>query len=221
MPFNVTYARFKSFVNGGSLLPADLNAIQDDLGNQLADVNVAGGFNEGVNVRRGKFIQPAAGTRANVVYGALSNGPDEVPNLVLPSDGFIVVAFQALWASTVIPGSNAAIFLNSNQLKSADGTSGGAPAVAETSFSVSTPVNTFAQLVTRAQTGLSGNTVASTDQTEVTTGQLWGGALGATGYGGFAVIFAAAGTYTVSVQYKSTGTVTVKNRKLLAHSEAY
>jgi hypothetical protein len=48
--------------------------------------------------------------------------------------------------------------------------------------------------------------------TEVTTGQVVG-VVGS--WGGFAVVFAAAGTYDVSVQFKSSvGSVTVKNRHL-------
>lgn len=42
MPFGLNvYTRTKNFVNGGSLLPGDLNSIQDDLGNRLGLIDTA------------------------------------------------------------------------------------------------------------------------------------------------------------------------------------
>lgn len=39
MPFSGnTYSRFKTFANSGSLLPSDLNSVQDDIGNKVADI---------------------------------------------------------------------------------------------------------------------------------------------------------------------------------------
>ena len=214
MSFNVTYTRFKSFINGGSLLPADLNAIQDDLGNQLADVNVAGGFNEGVNVRRGKFIQSAIGTRSNPAYGALSNGPDEVANVVLPTDGFIAVLYYARWLNPSALG-RAAIFVESQQMKVHVGSGG--PVVQEES--ALTDATLYSSLAT-SPVGLKSNTVAA--NTPVTTGQAVAVGDSFAGVsGGPVYIFAAAGTYTVSVQYKSSGTVSAQNRKLWVWTQSF
>lgn len=213
MSFSTTYTRFKSFVNGGSLLPSDLNAIQDDLGNQLAGVNVAGGFNEGANVRRGKFIQPAVGSRTNTAYGALSNGPDQVANIVLPGDGLIIIAFQAVAQSTVLGAGRAAIFLGANQVKSF----GTALASQEATIGAGTGAANVDHILAAGAGGLvSPNSGGYAG--DATTGQI----IGADGVYGYTVLHAAGGTYTISVQYKATsGTISVKNRRLWVRSEAY
>ncbi len=40
MPFNPGYSRTKTFANAGSLMPTDINDIQDDLGSRIASLSV-------------------------------------------------------------------------------------------------------------------------------------------------------------------------------------
>ncbi len=213
MPFSTVFTKIKTFTNGGTLTPTDLNNQIDELGNQIALNNVAGGFNEGANVRRGKFVQSATGTRTNVAYGALSNGPDQVANVVLPTDGLIVVGYQALWQESVVGAARAAIFVAANQLKT--GSAGGAPVVNEAQIgntaNLDTPLST-------SSLGIQSSAAVTANSTDVTTGQTLGNA----GAGGLCYIFAAAGTYTISVQFKaSSGTVSVKNRHLWVSTKSF
>lgn len=208
MPFSTTYSRTKTFSNGGTLLPGDLNSIQDDLGQQLAGVNQVCGVNEGSNVRRGKSQIATTEVISSASYTTATT-PDHVNNIVLPANGLIVVGFQALWQNSVAGAARAAIFLGSNQLKIASTT--GAPVVAEatgpTDVTDDNPISTYSG-------GLISSSTGAGSSTEVTTGQVVG-AYSDAGAGGVCYIFANVGTYIVSVQYKSaTGTVTVKNRHL-------
>jgi len=111
----------------------------------------------------------------------------------------ILVGYQALWKETVVAAASAALFLGSNQVAGAEvgNTTGGT-------------INVDKVLATHGG-GLSSSPVIASAQ--VTTGQLLGDPANAVG--GFCTIFAAAGTYDVSVQFKaSSGTVTVNSRKL-------
>lgn len=206
MPFSTVYTKFKTFANAGTLLPADLNSIQDDLGNQLATNNVMSGVNEGSNVRRGKSIISTSESRTNVAYGLLAT-PDQVQNVILPTDGLIVVSYQAIWQNSVSNAGRAAIFLGANQLKAALTT--GAPTIMESAGVAEIADDGILHsdcFGLRSASGVG----ASTD---VTTGQIIGSTSSSSS--GPCYIFAAAGTYTVSVQFKSpSGSVTVKNRKL-------
>lgn len=175
--------------------------------------------------RRGKCIVATSQSRTNVAYGLLTT-PDQVAGVVLPTDGLILVGYQATWQESVSGAAKAALFLGANQLVAA---------VADVAApSTSPPEGTM-------NTGSAGSTVArdtiltshpgglrsgDPDQApaspysgDVTTGQTLGfyttGGTVGDYFGGFCPIFAAAGTYTVSVQFKSTsGSVTVKNRKM-------
>lgn len=176
---------------------------------------------------RGKFVQPAAGTRANVAYGALSNGPDEVAGLVVPADSVVQVRYVASWQESIETGARAAIFIGSNQLKlGANNT--GAPFVQEAEVPTNANV---ASLLTTGPGGLFGATGASAVAYtgHVTTGQALANgsffaANGMNGLGGVCEIFGLpAGTYTISVQYKHSGggTVTASGRSLWAEVRAY
>lgn len=216
MSFNVTYTRFKNFVNGGSFLPGDMNSIQDDLGVQLALANVQAGVNEGPNVRRGKFLQPAAGTRANATYGALTNGPDQVANLVVPTDGLIWFLYQAIWQETVAGAARAGVFIDGNQLKYTP-----VPTGSVLDANMTGGPNVDCALGTSSTYGiLSGS--ADPANAEQTTGFVAGGNSGTNGSAGACVIWVPAGTHTVSVQFKaSSGTVTVKNRRMWVRTESF
>ena len=180
------------------------------------------GANSSGAVRRGKSIIATEESRTNTAYGTLTT-PDRVQNIVLPTDGLICVAYQAMWKESVNAAASADIFLGSNQLAHAVANN---PAGAQVSPAVSPggagayqPISTFAN-------GLLGgvSSDASVYGGDATTGQSVGVNFLGTNQavpsaslsaGGPCYIFAAAGTYTVSVQFKaSSGSVTAKERKL-------
>lgn len=134
--------------------------------------------------------------------------PDEISGVVLPTNGLIVVGYSANIKSSVSSAGAAAIFIGSNQVKIDAG--GAAPAA---QF-VSTSGTTFHHISTNSYgLALVGSEVWTGD---VTTGQILGAANSGVALGGGPIhVFAAAGTYTVSVKYgASSGTVTAKERKL-------
>lgn len=175
------------------------------------------GLTQPGTARRGKSIIADEGARTNVSYGALANGPDQVANVVLPGDGLIVVLFKALWKESVADAARAAIFVGANQLKTGPQSAGiGAPTVQEAGPQGS-QLNTYHGLSSGAG-GLGTNSGGAVGD-DVTTGQTV--SLGASP-GGPCYIFAAAGTYTVSVQFKaSSGSVTAKQRKLWVWTLAF
>jgi len=194
-------------------------------------VNAAAGINDGTTVRRGKSIVATTGTRTNTAYGALSDGPDQVA-VALERDGLIAVAFQATWRSSGA-APRAAIFVGPNQLKVQRIGVGPVTQAAVTDPSAVVSSDT---IIASFNGGLFGCEDAGLGNIpdDVATGQVVGNAapqstsLAAQELGGSVVqleagatpggpcyIFAAAGTYTVSVQFKlASGTVSVKNRKL-------
>lgn len=182
-----------------SVVSADLVAAH------LDQVGVTGG---GVT-RSGKSIIATSEARANAAYGTLTT-PDQVAGIVLPTDGLIMVMYRAIWQESVDGAARAAIFVGANQLQVA-GTNGGGPAAQETACggnaATDAYMHTFAGGLENQAAGASAYTG------DVATGQAVG--RNNTGSGGFCYIEAAAGTYTISVQFKaSSGSVTVKNRKL-------
>jgi hypothetical protein len=187
-----------SQITDGVVQPEDLQSVLND---KL-------GISAGATVRRGKSIIATTESRSNTAYGTLTT-PDRVTGIVLPTDGLIAVAYQATWSDSVGGAGRAAIFIGANQLKIAQFGGAAAPIVQEAAFNNGT---NDSNLVT-AMDGLrdqGGMSVAYGG--DVTTGQIIGLS---GGYAGPCLIFAAAGTYDVSVQFKATsGSVTAKNRKL-------
>ena len=170
-------------------------------------------------------------SRTNTAYGTLAT-PDQVTGLVVPANGLILVLYQATWRESVNGAANAALFINSNQLQTAQA---GLGAPYATSASIGTGAGGEDVVLSSVSYGLgSFNNAAvfnSTYTGDVTTGQsVGGGAFGFTAstgggspttqlvLGGPCYIFGlAAGTYTVSVRFKaSSGSVTAKNRRLWA-----
>lgn len=208
MPFSTVYSKIKTFGNGGKIYPADLNDAFDDIGDQVASINVAGGFNEGANVRRGKCIVATEESRSNVAYGLLTT-PDRVQNVVLPADGLIIIRYEATWKESVNDAALAAIFIGATQLKYMDGIATISPQAQETDTDYG-GTNTFLLMGTFSL-GLKSAGQGSYPGT-ATTGQNFG-------LGGPVEVTAAAGTYDISVQFKaSSGSVTVKNRRLLVET---
>jgi len=173
-----------------------------------AGILVPGGISEPGVVRRGKSIIATEESRTNAAYGTLTT-PDQVANLVLPTDGLIVVGYQATWKSSAYNAAKAAIFIGASQLKIS--TNAASPAVQEAG-GVDVQ-NIYGSLASRSE-GLVSMDPLNPYTGDVTTGQLIG-MYGSGVSGGVAHIFAAAGTYDVSIRFKATsGSVTAKERKL-------
>lgn len=140
-------------------------------------------------------------SRENTAYGKLAT-PDEVENVVVGTDGLMIIGYLAAAKSTVASAASAAIFLNSTQLK---GLASGGAAVQ----SATLPGTSFAFLYS-TQKGL---TAIENGPSLVTTGTVLGTA--ETSYGSFCIVYVAPGEYDVSIQFKATsGKATVKERKL-------
>jgi hypothetical protein len=173
---------------------------------------------------RGKSIIAGEGTRTSSSFGALDGGaapgPDQIQNIVLPTDGLIRIAYHALWKDAAGGTRRAAIFIGANQLKRA--TANAAPSVYEVA-PTGGGVSQYSTLSTTPD-GMSGgySPTGAAESGAITTGQI----LAATGQedgggdirpqGGWLTVFAAAGTYDVSVQFRGSATfaLTVKERKL-------
>lgn len=179
------------------------------------------GITNAANTGRGKTIIATTESRTNVAYGTLTT-PDQVTGIVLPTDGLITVAYQATWQESVNSAASAAVFVGANQLAGAM-VNAAAPSTAGVSVAsigcgtaaIDKPLASYSGGLISSQ-GFVSATVYGGD---VTTGQIVGqNILNTTTvvpFGGTLTIFAAAGTYTISVQFKSTsGSVTVKNRRL-------
>lgn len=165
--------------------------------------------------------------RTNTAYGLLAT-PDQVRNIVVPTDGLLRIAFTALWKESVSTAASAAIFIGANQLSQPN--TGGIPTAQATfigDWTATGAVNRWTTLMAGID-GLVSSAHGSVDTlSAVTTGQLIGG-MGVFGdgasriFGGEAVVYLAAGTYDVSVQFRaSSGTVTVKERKLWAWTQPF
>lgn len=164
---------------------------------------------------RGKSIIAATESRTNTSYATLTT-PDIVRNIVLPTDGLIKVAFQGTWQNSVSTAGRAAIFVGSNQLKLS---TNGTPNPVAQEANGGNVTNSDGSLVTAAWGLMSSN--QSSYSGDVTTGQVIGvnDTLPAAGP---VYLFAAAGTYDISIQYKSTsGSITAKNRKLWVWTEPF
>lgn len=168
------------------------------------------GITNAANTGRGKTIIATEEARTNVAYGTLTTA-DQVAGIVLPTDGLIVVAYQALMKSSVAAAGSAALFVGATQLKVQD-TANRAAIVTSTP----TTGTVYNPLVSHPL-GLQAGTASAGDHTsDVTTGQAVGVLISSTDqYGGPCYVKAAAGTYTISVQFKATsGSVTAKERSL-------
>lgn len=199
-------------------------AILSDIDTKLEAMAVALGHNtpDGVK-RRGKSIIDAESSydlyAAGVAYASAPT-PDLVEDIVLEANGIIRIGFVALTKSTA--GHMAAIFLNGTQLSIGD--TAGAPALQEVTQSNG---SNFRLMSTATGIGLVVNNDDGVAQSLVTTGQIVGltRASAPDPVGGFLEVFAAAGTYNVSVKYKrqdaSNNTLTLKSRKLWVEAVSY
>ena len=159
-------------------------------------------------------------SRTNTAFGKLGT-PDEIASIVLPTNGLFLFGYQATWKSSASAAGRAAFFLGSNQLQIASYVGTG-PEPQEAKSPEKTP---FRPLSTYGE-GLKGSSIPGATEygADVTTGQVLGlgPREGEIGTAGACVVFAAAGTYAISVQFKaSSGSVTVKNRKLWVATLGY
>lgn len=140
-------------------------------------------------------------TRESTSFGTLTTA-DEITGVVLPENGLLVVGYKAITKASVAAAGKAAIFLGANQLKKPGSTT---PEVQEGNISGETfGIQTTSVIGMGAQG--TGTSYATTGQVITNSGA---------SAGGVCYIFAAAGTYTVSVQYRATsGSVTAKERTL-------
>jgi hypothetical protein len=201
---------------------ADGSLTQEELGQALRELL---GVNGGGQVRRGKSIIATEETRTNVAFGTLTT-PDRVQNVVLPTDGLMVVAYQAMWKASVASAAEAAIFLDNVQTVEQTTQAGsGDPLTSEAFLGSGYTVNQYKVLASWAGGLASAHNRTSTVayNGDVATGQPVGGGMqpdsaGPTGFHnvyGPCFLFADAGAYDVSVQFRSSsGSVTAKNRKL-------
>lgn len=140
-------------------------------------------------------------TRESATFSTLTT-KDEITSVVLPENGMMVVGYSANVLSSVASAGRAAIFLGANQLKKG----GGPHEVQEVTIS-----NTLNKIYSSPNGLTRPSSIEVT--ADVTTGQTLGE--NTAGEGGVCFIFAAAGTYNVSIQYKATsGNVKAKERKL-------
>jgi hypothetical protein len=184
-------------VINGNLDSANLSAATS----QSAGVNASGQTVKGaVNIATSQ-------STGSTTYTTLAT-PDQITGLVLPTNGLLVMWYRAIFASSVNSAGSATVFVNSNQLVVDEGGSG--PPVVQSAVTANANVNNG--LYSTAE-GLASTNSPFNYGSDATTGQIVGG--GSSGQGGPIYIFAAAGTYTVSVQFKaSSGTVTALSRKL-------
>lgn len=210
-------------ITDGSVATAELasSAVTNDKLDPTT-VAVMAGVSQTGSVRRGKTIIATEESRTNTAFGTLTT-PDQVSNVVLPTDGLIYIVYQAVWKQSASAAAQAAIFIGSNQLKV---TSTGATSP-QVQFTLVTPneTNSYKPVFSFPQGLYSEGPTGAEYSGDVTTGQAVGqdDLTTATGKrGGICTVFAAAGTYTVSVQFKaSSGSVTAKNRKLWVWTQGF
>ena len=202
---------------------------------------------------RGKFT-PSVATeevRDSAVSGTsygLMPTPDQVPGIILPTDGLIFVAYQALWKESVARAARAAVFLNNGggAVQMSVARNYASPGAQQAATPSTTSVTNVYTTLTSFELGLASTGPTSGANAPVITGQAVGSGTLADGgvpsephkpsyyiggsqhdssdniVGGVCAIFAAAGTYDVSVQFKSSsGTVTRKNPKLWVWTEGF
>jgi hypothetical protein len=165
-------------------------------------------------------------------YGTLATA-DQITGIVVPANALLYISFTALWKESVANAARASIFIGVNQLTY--------PAAAANTVEAGITSNVYtppkySRLLTHSM-GL-GTRFTNSDMSSLSANgsavgnkELWystgGGALvfseNNTPVGPWCVVDGlAAGTYTVSIQYKcSSGTVSAKERRLRTKVELY
>jgi hypothetical protein len=148
--------------------------------------------------------------RTNAAYGKLAT-PDQV-ELYVPENALILFGFQGLVKQSVASAGRVAIFLGSNQVSVREGSG-----IVLQSVGIGGGTTGFAPISTGTP-GLVVGSEAASPPSDVTTGQIVSAQVTAEKSGLTGIFWGgAAGTLTISVQYKSTsGSVTAKGRRLWA-----
>lgn len=148
--------------------------------------------------------------RQSTSFGLINPGQDIVENVTLPSGGLIIVLYSCHMrnepATPAGVTATAAIFLNDQQLRVPDQTSGELVLQQTTKGGSGSP-GYFAHLTSYWNGLIAGaNSSIGTGPQDVGTGQAMGRleGEGVIGAGGPCYIYADPGTYSVSVQYKSS-----------------
>lgn len=201
----ITHAKLASGV--GSPAAGSITA------DQLADAAKLG-LSDSVNVRRGYVSIPTLETTSSNTYTWLPT-PDSIPNVEVPSNGLVFVAYQATWKESSYNTAKATIFLGTNQLKVTDySNTSTAPFLMDALVNDGTTGANIWKSLTSSGYGLVSGDGSTTNWTgDVTTGQVVGN--GTFGYG-ICTIFGPAGVYDIGVKFKnlSGATTTVQNRQL-------
>ena len=199
-------------ISAGGLAPGSVlsgNVAANQIGFQHLTLAAAQnlGVNISGNISQGYLSIPTSQTLTAPASYTLAATPDQISNIVITTGGLIFFAYQATWSASVATNGRAAIFLGSNQVQIASN-SQAAPVVQE----ASSPNATNLRPLVSSQTGLVSDTSTGAAYTgNVATGQVLGDLVGA----GVTIIFAPAGTYNISVQFKAaSGNVTVVNRQM-------
>lgn len=177
-------------------------------------------------------------SRTNTAFGLLTTH-DEVTGVVVPAKALVLVTYQATWRESVATAGRAAIFIGSNQLQVA--ARSGAPVTQGAGNAAGGSANIDTPLATMPIGLVSAIPLTTNYSGDVTTGQAVGIGMDAAtsaswSRGGTVVLLPqamshggpctigklAAGTYTISVQFKSSsGSVTVKSRNLWVEVHDY
>ena len=201
---------------------ANFDEIYDEFNGGITAANLDSSLTSALGTGgRGVTVVSTEQARTNTAYGTLTT-PDSVSGVTLPTNGLLFIAYQATWKESVAGAARAAIFLGANQAKIPVLSSvSGAPVEQETRLSTSGGANTYVTLFSYPNGLMSQEAPVNAYTGNVTTGQIIGRGNNPDvteepyNHGGVCAVFAAAGTYTVSVQFKATsGTVTAKNRNL-------
>lgn len=213
-----------------------LNGVNNiDAAQMSAAMSQRTGVSNGTNLADGKCIIATEQSTTSASFTTLAT-PDQVDNIVLPSDGLIFVMYSALCKETSVNGTlRAAIFVGNNQLQAPQASGAPVTLAARTSA----PVNGAYFPVVSAPFGLACVAPADgvTNSTNISTGQaiaLGQGAgvgfeanstpiTGPAGAGGHCSIWAAAGTYTISVRFRCAGggAAYAKERKLWVWTKSF
>lgn len=153
----------------------------------------------------GRFYAPVTieteSERESATFGKMTLA-DEIKSVVLPTRGLIAIGYMAKWKSSVAGAGRAAVFLEANQLKNPQ------TASAVEVENTGTEYNTLSSSVNTAALASAAGAAAFT-----TTGNPISASSGSGG--GLAYIFASAGTYNISIQFRATsGKVFAKERTL-------
>ena len=202
---------------------SDLTTIQTVINGNLDATNLSATLAQSATVNQAaqtvKGAVNIAGSQSttSTAYTTLAT-PDQVTGIVLPANGLLVVGYKALMSVAGTDIGFVGLFLNGVQVTTGGS---GAPAAVESSVDGSTNLG---HVVSDSSRGLVAMANTGTASSDVTTGQLVGAYVSGGGVGsglapggGLAVMFASAGTYTVSVRYRvsvNTTTVAAQNRHL-------